>query len=431
MGFHFPRQEPLGKAIDDDEFRRRHQLITYLLLGVTPVLLLVGSFGDFPLWQLGVESVPPLVLGIAGRRSRNRTTQSALAALGLAVGAGAATHLSGGSGIAHLSWFVGLSFLALYVDGRPVLIIIAAASAYLMGFSLLNPAVIFGPSQSSPFLATGIQIGLLLLAGLGFSINWKYMNRKADEARLTARAQAHTLRHRAMVAADATGRTGELTASSASARRSMTEADELVNAIGDGTTEVSRLISEVATLAQDADFMSTETNDTIKHLTEQSSSIAELVQVIEGIASRTNLLALNASIEAARAGEAGKGFAVVANEVKELAMTTAKATDKIASITSQVQSRMDEANQAVSEVSETVRSIAELQREVDTAMFDQTEASNRMRQQVNDASNQMIEIIEGINDLNELLEEDAADDPTDAFNAIHRTNAVSLRQLVR
>lgn len=97
---------------------------------------------------------------------------------------------------------------------------------------------------------------------------------------------------------------------------------------------------------------------------EQSKHIEEVVKLIEGISSQTNLLGLNAAIEAARSGEAGRGFGVVAEEIRKLSLHTKEALGTISKSLNTIRDNLDQLNNGTKEVSAASEEQASITEEV-------------------------------------------------------------------
>jgi len=121
-----------------------------------------------------------------------------------------------------------------------------------------------------------------------------------------------------------------------------------------------------------------ETTRKVKRLAESSQEISKIVALISQIASRTNLLALNASIEAARAGEAGRGFAIVADEVRQLADRAAKASKEIEQIVLQIQGETGSVMTAMEEGTQQVIEGTRLAEQAKRSLEDIIQVSNRI-----------------------------------------------------
>jgi len=116
------------------------------------------------------------------------------------------------------------------------------------------------------------------------------------------------------------------------ARHTLEAARQGDQAVRDSLAGMQRIRGEVQVISKK-----------IKSLGDRSLEISEIVNLIEELASHTNLLALNAAIEAAGAGEAGLRFGVVADEIRKLAERAAKATKDVASLIRTVQTETQEA----------------------------------------------------------------------------------------
>ena len=92
-------------------------------------------------------------------------------------------------------------------------------------------------------------------------------------------------------------------------------------------------------------------NETVRELSQHSTSIRDIGRLINDISDQTNLLALNAAIEAARAGEVGRGFAVVADEVRKLAERVKESTGVIAQRTEGMIHQVEQTRQETERIS--------------------------------------------------------------------------------
>jgi len=119
-----------------------------------------------------------------------------------------------------------------------------------------------------------------------------------------------------------------------------------------------------------------ETSKRIKRLGESTQEIGDIVELINGFAEQTNVLALNAAIQAASAGGAGKGFAVVADEVQQLAESATKSTRRIESLVQTIQTDTFEAVVSMESTISEVVSGARLTEDAGTALGHIEKVSN-------------------------------------------------------
>jgi methyl-accepting chemotaxis protein len=121
-----------------------------------------------------------------------------------------------------------------------------------------------------------------------------------------------------------------------------------------GSNELADGVAKI----RDARDRAVATSQNMTSLQQRSQKIQVIADVIHEIATRTNLVALNAAIEAARAGERGRGFAVVAQEVRQLAQRTKDATGEIAGMLREIHEVADTSARSMRALAEVVSGAA-------------------------------------------------------------------------
>jgi len=160
---------------------------------------------------------------------------------------------------------------------------------------------------------------------------------KSGEIRAISNAAVATLVEQRRFAEDASAAASKLSSEIANTSQHTHEASEHARAAAEAARNGQQVVVSAVASIQELSQDSQASAKNVSALTEHARKAGSIVEVIEEIASATNLLALNASIEAARAGEHGRGFAVVAGEVRRLAERTTQATQEVSTLVSSIE----------------------------------------------------------------------------------------------
>jgi methyl-accepting chemotaxis protein len=163
-------------------------------------------------------------------------------------------------------------------------------------------------------------------------------------------------------------------------KNSSGEFEILQNAINDGNSNVERL------------------KETVFLLNKQSDGVIEANEIINNIASQTDLLAMNAAIEAAHAGEYGKGFTVVADEIRKLAEVSNQQSKLISE---NLKNLKDSIDQAVNISVKTANSFEIILKSVGIVNNFEKEIKNSIDEQ----SSGSTQILHALTDINQIMEE--------------------------
>ncbi|MFP4443621.1 MAG: methyl-accepting chemotaxis protein [Spirochaetia bacterium] len=195
-------------------------------------------------------------------------------------------------------------------------------------------------------------------------------------------------------------------------------ADQLVNATQVGDRKLSS------------------TAETIKQINANIGSVSEMIEIINEIADRTNLLSMNAAIEAAHAGESGKGFAVVADEIRTLAENSSKNATEIARVLTDVLDKIKsaftsstESTEAFQQIQKNVQAVSQVLDEISASTQELTSGSEEIMKAMSLLSDVSLDVREASKDMREQSSElnssmETVDSVSkDVLNGIHEINA--------
>jgi len=230
---------------------------------------------------------------------------------------------------------------------------------------------------------------------------------------------------------DLSSRTEQQAASLEETAASMEQLTATVKQNADNARQASRLALDASSTAKKGGNVVEGVVRTMDEIATSSSKIAQITNVIDGIAFQTNILALNAAVEAARAGEQGRGFAVVAGEVRTLAQRSAQAAKEIKGLIDDSGARVSAGSALVNEAGTTMAEIVSAVTRVTDIMGEIASASDEQSRGIDQVGQAVAEMDRVTQQNASLVEESAAAAAALEEQAARLNEAVAVFKIAR
>ncbi|MEO0004089.1 MAG: hypothetical protein RLZZ22_1781 [Pseudomonadota bacterium] len=234
-----------------------------------------------------------------------------------------------------------------------------------------------------------------------FQLMTESLSRVVSQVRQNAESVASVSTQIAQGNSDLSQRTEEQASSLEETAASMEELGGAARQNADTVKQATELARSASDVAARGGRVVEQVIGTMKGINDASTQIADIINVIDGIAFQTNILALNAAVEAARAGEQGRGFAVVASEVRSLAQRSAGAAKEIKMLITTSVERVEQGSVLVDQAGTTMADVV-------TAIKRMTDLMAEVNVAINEQSASVTQVSDAVTAMDQVTQQNAA-----------------------